>query len=256
MARLTTSELQAELRSSLTSGTSVGTFIGIPASIPYELANLAGFDWVISDLEHGENELAQVATAVNAFQGAVIVRVPSATSENISRVLDRGAAGVMIPRVNSTSMLEQSLEALDYPPKGTRGVASYNRSAKWGHDESALENANPVAIVQLETSFAVDEIEKICSFTRIDALFIGPLDLSFALGVPRQFESEVFVNAAAKLLQAAKVAKIPIGILANSTAAANDFRAKGFDFLALGSDTTSLLGAFKVQVAALKQSKN
>lgn len=253
MARLTTPQLQSQLRANLASGTSLGTFIGISSSIPYELAELAGFDWVISDLEHGENELAQVATAVISFLGPVIARVPSAAPENISRVLDRGAAGVMIPRVNSMAMLTESLGALDYPPKGIRGVASYNRSAKWGHDATALENASPVAVIQLETAFAVEQIDEICSVDRIDALFIGPLDLSFALGVPRQFESEIFVNAVEKMLQSAKNAGIPIGILANSEQTAKDFKSRGFDFLALGSDTTSLLGAFKDQVAALKK---
>jgi 4-hydroxy-2-oxoheptanedioate aldolase len=100
MARLKAPELQRQLRASLQAGKSLGTFIGIPSTISYELAALAGFDWVISDLEHGENEFSDLARAVVAFDGPVIARVSSPSAENISRALDRGAAGIMIPRIS------------------------------------------------------------------------------------------------------------------------------------------------------------
>jgi len=88
MARLGFSDLQQLLRDSLAHGASVGTFIGIAGTISYELAALAGFDWVICDLEHGENEFSNVSAAVVSFSGPVIARVSSASAENVSRVLD------------------------------------------------------------------------------------------------------------------------------------------------------------------------
>jgi len=251
MARLSTPQLQAQFRSTLSGSRSAGTFIGIPGSISYELAQLAGFDWVICDLEHGENDLAQVATAVVAFEGPVIARVPSPTAENVSRCLDRGAAGIMIPKISSDQALDQCLEFMDYPPIGKRGVASYNRSGAWGHDPRALGDARPVAIIQVETVYAVQSISTLVSNGRIDALFIGPLDLSFSLGVPRQFESQIFKKAVSDCLAAGKRHSKPIGILANDGQKANEYLAAGFDFVAIGSDSTSLLQAFKRHLSAL-----
>ena len=254
MARLSASKLQQLLRSSLKQGKSLGTFIGIPSSIPYELASLAGFDWVISDLEHGENEFSDLARAVVSFDGPVIARVSSATGENISKALDRGAAGIMVPKVSSTQELSDALERLDYPPKGTRGVASYNRSGSWGQDKTALADAAPVAIIQVETRFAVESIEEFTSAERVDALFIGPLDLSYSLGVPRDFESVIFKEAVAKVLEHCKKAGKPVGILATSAEAGESYLKQGFDFLAVGSDSTSLLQTFSTQIAKLRNS--
>jgi 2-dehydro-3-deoxyglucarate aldolase/4-hydroxy-2-oxoheptanedioate aldolase len=252
MARLSAPELQRVLRSSLKQGKSLGTFVGIPSSIPYELASLAGFDWVIADLEHGENEFSDLASAVVSFDGPVIARVSSASSENISKALDRGAAGIMVPKVSSSQELIEALERLDYPPIGTRGVASYNRSGSWGHDKSALANAEPVAIIQVETRFAVESIDEFTSKPRVDALFIGPLDLSYSLGVPRDFESEIFKDAVAKVLDHCKKAGKPVGILATSAEVGQNYLKQGFDFLAVGSDSTSLLQTFNSQISQLR----
>jgi 2-dehydro-3-deoxyglucarate aldolase/4-hydroxy-2-oxoheptanedioate aldolase len=252
MARLKAPELQRQLRASLQAGKSLGTFIGIPSTISYELAALAGFDWVISDLEHGENEFADLARAVVAFDGPVVARVSSPSAENISRALDRGVAGIMIPRISSFEDLDHALTALDYPPKGSRGVASYNRSASWGADQKALVEADPVAIVQVETRFAVNEIAELVKNKRVDALFIGPLDLSYSLGVPRDYSSEVFQSAIASVLENCRSAKKPLGILATSAQDAKAYEKQGFDFLALGSDSTSLLQAFKSQIEAIR----
>jgi 2-dehydro-3-deoxyglucarate aldolase/4-hydroxy-2-oxoheptanedioate aldolase len=240
------------LRSSLKQGKSLGTFVGIPSSIPYELASLAGFDWVIADLEHGENEFSDLARAVVSFDGPVIARVSSASSENISKALDRGAAGIMVPKVSSSQELIEALERLDYPPIGTRGVASYNRSGSWGHDKSALANAEPVAIIQVETRFAVESIDEFTSKPRVDALFIGPLDLSYSLGVPRDFECEIFKAAVAKVLDHCKKVGKPVGILATSAEVGQNYLKQGFDFLAVGSDSTSLLQTFNSQISQLR----
>lgn len=226
--------------------------MGIPSSIPYELASLAGFDWVVCDLEHGENDFAQVSNAVLGFDGPVIVRVPSPTSENISRALDRGAAGIMIPKISSLEDLTKAITFLDYPATGTRGVASYNRSAQWGHDGSALTGAAPVAVVQVETNWAVNNIDMLAGERRIDALFVGPLDLSFALGVPKDYESYLFRRAIEQILAGAQAAHRPIGILAQSTDAAKSFLDAGFNFVALGSDSTTLLNAFKSNLKPLR----
>jgi len=253
MARLGFGDLQQVLRDGLTSGSTLGTFIGIPGTISYELADLAGFDWVICDLEHGENEFSNVSAAVVGFTGPVITRVPSASAENVSRVLDRGSVGVMLPRISSKAELELALSTLDYPPRGIRGVASYNRSGSWGHDKQALSKASPLAVVQAETKWAADNPEEIANNPRVDAIFVGPLDLSFSLEVPRDFENPTFVAALERILLACKASRVPVGILAVDIQKAKTYRAMGFDFIAIGSDSTSLLGAFTNQINQLKE---
>jgi 2-dehydro-3-deoxyglucarate aldolase/4-hydroxy-2-oxoheptanedioate aldolase len=253
MARLGFSDLQQLLRDGLATGSSVGTFIGIPGTISYELAALAGFDWVICDLEHGENEFSNVSAAVVGFSGPVITRVPSASAENVSRVLDRGSVGVMLPRISSKAELDLALLTLDCPPRGIRGVASYNRSGSWGHDKQALAEANPVAVVQAETKWAADNPDEIANNPRVDAVFVGPLDLSFSLDIPRDFENPIFVAALERILSACKAAKVAVGILAVDIEKAKTYRAMGFDFIAIGSDSTSLLGTFTNQLNQLKE---
>lgn len=253
MARLTSQQSQELLRKELRSGSSIGTFIGMPGTLSYELASLAGFDWVICDLEHGENEFSNVSNAVVGFAGPVITRVPSASAENISRALDRGSAGVMLPRIASSAELQTALSSVDYPPAGIRGVASYNRSAGWGSDSSALMNSKPIVIVQIETKWASDNALEIAKNQRIDAAFIGPLDLSFSLGMPRDFESLDFVAALENIISACKSKNMPVGILASDALKAIGYREMGFDFIAIGSDSTSLLGAFASQVNQLRK---
>jgi 2-dehydro-3-deoxyglucarate aldolase/4-hydroxy-2-oxoheptanedioate aldolase len=158
----------------------------------------------------------------------------------------------MIPRISSFEDLENALSALEYPPKGSRGVASYNRSASWGANQKALLEADPVAIVQVETRFAVNEIAELVKNKRVDALFIGPLDLSYSLGVPRDYSSKVFQSAISSVLETCRSAKKPLGILATSAEDAKTYEKEGFDFLALGSDSTSLLQAFKSQIEVIR----
>jgi 2-dehydro-3-deoxyglucarate aldolase/4-hydroxy-2-oxoheptanedioate aldolase len=253
MARLTGQQSQELLRKELKSCSSLGTFIGMPGTLSYELAALAGFNWVICDLEHGENEFSNVSSAVVGFNGPVITRVPSPSAENISRALDRGSAGVMLPKISSSIELQAALSSVDYPPQGIRGVASYNRSAGWGSDSGALINAKPVVIVQVETKWAADNALEIAEHPRIDAVFIGPLDLSFSLGMPREFENPDFLAALENAIAACKSKNMPVGILATDVKKAIGYRELGFDFIAIGSDSTSLLGAFSSQVDQLRK---
>lgn len=251
MARLDSLAKQALLRKFLVG--SAGTFIGIPSQIPYELAALAGFDWVISDLEHGENEFSSLPLAVSGFGGPVIARVPALDPSHISRALDRGVAGLMLPKVDNAESLEAALAATMYPPAGIRGVAGYNRAAGWGSSPQYLAKSNPVVLVQIETPWAVANCDLILSNELVDGIFVGPLDLSYSLGTPRDFESEIFVEALSVSVAAAKRAKKPIGTLASKFEQISTYHSQGFDFLAYGSDTTSLLSAFQAAVAELKR---
>ena len=160
----------------------------------------------------------------------------------------------MVPRIETAEEVIAVVKHMSYPPFGDRGVATYNRSAKWGRDLSGLtQKAKAACIIQIETLKALENVEAIAAIDGADLLFVGPLDLSFALGVPRDFKSPIFVEACAKVIAAAKANNKVAGILAADAAAATAFIEQGFKFIAIGSDSTLLAGAITSLVTQLKK---
>ncbi|GAB2564927.1 4-hydroxy-2-oxoheptanedioate aldolase [Leucobacter ruminantium] len=223
----------------------VGTFLGLGSVTAAEVCAAAGLDWVLVDLEHGggdEDQVGAVVAAAGAYGAATLVRVEQPERIRIGRVLDAGAAGVMFPRISSAAEAAEARRHQLYPPQGDRGVASYNRAARWTLDTGALDRSNEqaVGIVQIETRGAVDELEAIAATDGADVLFVGPQDLSYALGVPRQFDDPGFQEVLDRVVAACRAHGKVAGILANDRAAAERYLERGFGFLAIGSDATLL----------------
>ncbi|WP_178945311.1 HpcH/HpaI aldolase/citrate lyase family protein [Kocuria sp. TGY1127_2] len=233
-----------------------GAFCGMGHPASAEIMAVSGLDWVLLDLEHGgsdESHIGQVVASTGGYGTATLVRVESLERIRIGRALDAGAAGIMLPRINDAIQVEETLCYFRYPPQGMRGVATYNRSVRWGLDTGALDTANSEAlcIVQIETLGALNEVEEIAALDGVDVLFIGPLDLSYALGTPRNFESEEFKDAVDRVLNAARKAGISAGILSANTDVAEKRAAQGFTFLPVGSDSTLLANAARDVAARL-----
>ena len=223
----------------------VGTFLGLGSVTAAEVCASAGLDWVLVDLEHGggdEDQVGAIAAAAGAYGVATLVRVEQPERIRIGRVLDAGAAGVMLPRISSAAEAADALRHRLYPPEGTRGVATYNRAARWGGDVAALDQANEraIGIVQIETAGAMDDLDAIAATPGADVLFIGPQDLSYALGVPRRFDEPVFQAALDRVVEACRAHGKVAGILTNDRAGAEAYLARGFGFIAIGSDATLL----------------
>jgi 4-hydroxy-2-oxoheptanedioate aldolase len=235
----------------------IGTFIGLGSPLSAEVAAISGVDWVLLDLEHGggsEDQLAPTVVASGGYGVPTLVRVESTERIRIGRALDAGAAGVMVPRVNTLDEVKEVVKHFSYPPNGDRGVATYNRSARWGKDPDALQpQSKSACIVQIETLGSLDVVEEIAGLNGVDVVFVGPLDLSFALGVPRQFEDPKFIAAIEKVVAAANKANKPAGILAADTKAAKKFLGMGFKFVAVGSDSTLLAKAITDVITEIKE---
>ena len=235
----------------------IGTFLGMGAPMAAEIAAVGGVDWVLLDLEHGgagEDLVGPTVVAGMAYGIPTLVRVESMERIRIGRALDAGASGVMIPRIETPDQVSEIVKHMSYPPFGDRGVATYNRSAKWGRDLSGLtEKSKAACIIQIETLKALENIEAIAKIEGADLLFVGPLDLSFALGVPRDFKSPKFLEATSKVVAAAKANNKIAGILAADATAAQSFIDQGFKFIAIGSDSTLLAGAITNLVTQLKK---
>ena len=236
----------------------IGTFLGMGAPMAAEIAAVGGADWVLFDLEHGggsENLIGPTVVAGMAYGIPTLVRVESMERIRIGRALDAGASGVMIPRIETPEQVSAVVKHMSYPPFGDRGVATYNRSAKWGRDLSGLtEKSKAACIIQIETLKALENVDAIAKIDGADLLFVGPLDLSFALGVPRDFKSPKFLEATAKVVAAANANNKVAGILAADATAAATFIEQGFKFIAIGSDATLLAGAITNLVTQLKKS--
>jgi 2-dehydro-3-deoxyglucarate aldolase/4-hydroxy-2-oxoheptanedioate aldolase len=160
----------------------------------------------------------------------------------------------MIPRIETVEQVLDVVAHMSYPPFGDRGVATYNRSAKWGRDLSGLtEKSKAACIIQIETLKALENVEDIAKIDGVDLLFVGPLDLSFALRTPRDFKSPKFVEATARVIAAAKANNKVAGILAADAALAEIFIEQGFKFIAIGSDATLFAGAISNLVTQLKK---
>ncbi|MEN9753343.1 MAG: hypothetical protein RL670_1034 [Actinomycetota bacterium] len=234
----------------------IGTFLGLASPLAAEVAAVAAADWVLLDLEHGAGGEEQVGPTVVASGGygvPTLVRVESGERIRIGRVLDAGAAGVMIPRLSSAVEAAEAASHFAYPALGDRGAATYNRSAAWGKDPNALEPKPKAAcIIQIETLGALAEVDSIAALPGVDILFVGPLDLSFALGVPRDFAAPSFQAALDAVLDAAKTHGKVAGILAADTATGRQYVQRGFKFIAIGSDSTLLAKAITDAVAEIK----
>lgn len=230
----------------------VGTFLGLGSVTAAEVCAAAGLDWVLVDLEHGggdEDQVGAITVATGAYGVAALVRVEQSERIRIGRVLDAGAAGVMIPRITSAAEAAEARTHQLYPPLGDRGVASYNRAARWTLDTGALDRANAqvIGIVQIETRAAVDDIEAIAATDGADVLFVGPQDLSSALGVPRQFDAPVYQEVLDRVVSACAAHGTCAGILVSDRAAAEAALARGFRFIAIGSDATLLAQSVRAE---------
>jgi 2-dehydro-3-deoxyglucarate aldolase/4-hydroxy-2-oxoheptanedioate aldolase len=249
--------MSAPLRDRLRAGeATVGTFLNLGSPLAAEACALAGFDWLLVDLEHGaggEDALVGQLLAAAAHDVSVIVRVETAERIRAGRVLDAGAAGVMFPRLDTQEEVVDALAHLRYPPEGDRGVATYNRACGFGLRTGVLDTANDevIAVVQIESVAALDNVEAIAQAPGVDVLFVGPRDLTHALGVPGQIDAREYRAALDRVVAAARSAGVTAGVLASDRQAAEGYLDAGFGFVAVGSDSSFIATAASAAVRPL-----
>ncbi len=219
-----------------------GTWLNLGSSMTAEIAAKAGFDWVVIDLEHGAGDhesCLHELQAVAAGSASPIVRIAWNEAPRFKRVLDLGAAGVVVPYVTSRAEAEQALAAMRYPPDGIRGAASLNRGANFGRDFAdylATANERLLTVLQIETEATLECVDDIAAVDGADVLFVGPLDLSVSLAIPLQFDHPRFREALKRVADAAKSHGKAAGILLNSPDQIAQTVEDGFTFVGLGSD--------------------
>lgn len=233
-------------RESLSKRPPLGTWLMSGAPSTAEALGHAGFDFLVLDMEHVPIDIGEaihIMRAIGNTQAAQIVRIPWNDAVRTKRAMDAGADTIMVPFVQNVEEARRAAEAMRYPPAGTRGVAAMHRASHYSADPEYLKSANEHAylIVQLETPEAISELAAIAAVPGVDALFVGPGDLSAALGHLGDIAHpnvQYMVEDAAK---AAHRASKPIGILAPNPVMAKRFIAYGYDFVAIGSDMAMMM---------------
>ena len=226
-----------------------------------QILKAAGADYAVLDMEHtgfGFDTVRQVVRYCQAADLPLIVRVPSQSRHHISRALDTGADGIMVPIVSSVEQAKAVLEAAKYWPDGTRGVAlglAHERFAR--RSESLLlrlaeQNARTAIILQVEDPRGGAAADEIAAMPSVDMLWLGHNDLSVALDKPGAFDDAEFVKAEQATLAAAKKHGKSAGRLAVDAAEAARFVAMGYDFVSIAGDVWLLQQAFAAGVETIR----
>lgn len=227
----------------------VGTWLTLADTVSAQLMATTGFDWLTVELEHSHLsfEHAARACAIVSASGCVpLVRVPLNSPENIKRVLDTGAWGIVVPLVNTRAECEAVVRAARYPPLGGRSVGGQLGPVNFGTDPGtyfARSNDEILVVVMAETREAVDNIDAILSVPGIDAVFVGPNDLHASLGATPAFDSDLpaFNDALARILAAARRHGVAPGIHVPDATQARRRIAEGWRFVAVSSEAGLML---------------
>lgn len=237
----------------------IGLWQALASPITAEICAGAGFDWLLFDGEHGPNDvpglLAQLQ-AVAPYPVAPVARLPVADARLAKQYLDIGFQTLLVPFVESAEEARMMARAVRYPPDGIRGLApGLTRAARWNRIPDYLDRADSQTclLVQIESRPGLDSLDAITATEGVDGVFIGPTDLSAALGYRGQPGHPDMVatieNAIDRILAAGKAA----GILAVDPALAERYLARGCTFVAIGTDT-GLLAAGAQALALARRS--
>lgn len=229
------------------------------AEIPRAFA-AAGFDWVFFDLEHSGFDLETTQDMIASSVAAGItplVRPAELTYSLIARVLDVGAQGVILPRVEDPVRLAEAVSWTRYPPTGTRGFGMLAPFVDYEQrtmaEVMAHTNANTMVVVQFETQTSLDRAHELLSVPGIDVAMVGPADLSISLGVPGDFENPRLVDAVLRLMETCSSHGVVPGIHCRSAALAAPWIRRGMRFAGAGSEQALLYEKLRETMRTLQE---
>lgn len=230
-----------------------GTMISLASPEVAELLTQAGFDWLFIDAEHSPLDPLQIQ---RIMQGAgrdmpCLVRLPSSGEVPIKKALDSGAAGIIVPQINSAQAAEEVVRLAKYAPDGQRGVG-VSRAHGYGlgfQEYVSRANEEIVVVVQAEHIEAVSHIDEIVAVPGIDAVLVGPYDLSASLGKLGQVDDPVVRAAIDRVTEACLKAGVPLGIFGMTAGAVKPYIDAGYTLIVAGIDTV-LLGRAAAQLLA------
>ena len=238
-----------------------GCFSRYPDPGLTELLALQGFDFLVLDGEHGTMEPRDCENMVRAAElrgTTALVRVPANQPPVILRFLDTGAQGVHVPLVSSAAEADAAVRSVKYGPRGARGLAGV-RAAAYGQRERLadyveLANEQTLVVIQIETVEAVERVDEIAAVDGVDVVFVGPTDLSQALGVTGQTAHPLAVEAYESIARAVSRSSAALGVLVADEANARSWLERGARYVAVTIDSLLARSARGV-LAALKDGR-
>ncbi|MEU6608746.1 aldolase/citrate lyase family protein [Streptomyces shenzhenensis] len=237
-------------------GGRLGTWIKLPALESVQIVAHAAFDFVVIDQEHAPLDLRTVyelVTVAQALGVPPLVRVADGAPSGIQRLLDAGAAGVLIPHIDTVEQARAAAAAVRFPPAGRRGAGGTSRAGRWGllsREEYLATSDSALCVPQIESRQAVGNAAAIAAVEGVDALFVGAADLGLDIGAaPSAPEVGELCGTA---LDAAHTAGIPCGAATATPQGAAALLAQGFDFVVVGNDTSMLAEAATATVHAIR----
>jgi len=215
-----------------------GVFVNLPSPHIVEIIGHLGFDFALIDAEHGPMDLEtceQMIRAADAVNTTPLVRIAMNIQQNILRYLDMGALGVQLPLLNNKADVENVVRSVRYRPEGRRGLAGVraNSWGMWGPLGEYVQEANRqnLVIVQIETMEAVENLKEILTVPGIDVVFIGPNDLSQAMGYPGQTKHPEVQSMIERLVKEIHAAGKAIGTVAYDIETLKQRKEQGFRFI-------------------------
>jgi 4-hydroxy-2-oxoheptanedioate aldolase len=233
----------------------LGTVISIQSAEMTEVLALSGFDWLFIDAEHGgfapNDALPLLQAAGNC---PCLIRVPAHDEVWLKKALDIGPAGIVVPQVNCADEAQKIIDLCRYPPAGTRGMG-VSRASQYGlnlGDYIKTANTDTAIVLQAEHKDAAANIEDIVKVEGIDAILVGPFDMSASFGKPGQVGDPEVVAAIDTVTQACQKVGLALG---TAVAGANDARTyieKGYSLVSAGVDSLHLINSAKQTLEGMR----
>lgn len=248
--------MNLSIRARLQQGdTLIGTLITIPAPEVAEIMAEIGYDWLFIDTEHGSFDAQSAQGILQAVDHRCpcVIRVPTNDEVWIKKALDIGAAGIIAPGVNSAEEAERIVRMCKYPPRGTRGVG-IGRAHGYGLKfKEYVANANDdiAVILQAENTNAVENIAEIVKVPDVDAVLIGPYDLSASMGKMGRINDDEVQAAIASVTECCRHAGMPLGIFADSAESAAPFIEQGYTLIAISTDCLHMAQGARATLKAI-----
>jgi 2-keto-3-deoxy-L-rhamnonate aldolase RhmA len=222
----------------------------------------AGFDYVFIDMEHGSFNLETAHDMIISSKLAgitPIVRVGEVNYTLCARLLDQGAQGIILPRVEDPAILAEALSWLRFPPLGKRGFGinptMVDYETRTMPEIIEHQNREVLAVMQIETVLAVERREELLSLKGLDVMMIGPADLSISLGIPGQFDNPLLIDAVDKVIETCNRHGVVPGIQTRSTAMAKFWADRGMRFVGVAAEHVFLLEKCREALAILRPAK-
>ncbi len=237
-------------------GTALGAWISLRDPVVAEIAAMSGFDYVCIDMQHGLSDYDVVVAMLQAMARTPtvpIVRVPWNEQGIIGRVLDAGAMGVIIPMVNSVDEARHAVEACRYAPAGSRSFGPLVATTRFGPEYLARPNDLVACIPMIETKQAVESVDDILAVPGIDAVYVGPADLSITYGLPPGVDNpdDVFVSALETVVASCRRRGVVPGIHSSAALAAKR-HGGGFRMITVGSDAGAAMQGLRADAKSAR----